>query len=181
MVPAWSVQHSAGAGPGLSDGFMSCFEPVLLMNIHLVNVCICGRTWSDACLHQHQSKVTEEQLTLTHSNFFGSFQINLERSNWLWSAPNKGTAPHFSYRKGRQVIAFGKNASPQEDKLFVVPLCLLSIWVGGEASKPHSTGLDPFDKPWMASTSALSRGVLMPSVPTLNLGQNSGMKGNNIY
>lgn len=39
---------------------MSCFEPALLMNIHLVNVCVCGRIWSEARFHQNQSKVTEE-------------------------------------------------------------------------------------------------------------------------
>lgn len=72
---------------------MSCFEPALLMNIHLVNVCVCGRIWSEARFHQNQSKVTEEQLTLTNSNSFGSFQMDLERSNFqLWSAHNKETA-----------------------------------------------------------------------------------------
>lgn len=60
---ASSMQHCtaqrAGTALGLQNAFVSCSEPALLMNIHLVNVCICGRIWSHACLHQNQSKVTE--------------------------------------------------------------------------------------------------------------------------
>lgn len=60
---ASSMQHCtaqrAGTAPGLQNVFVSCSELARLMNIHLENVCICGRIWSHACFHQNQSKVTE--------------------------------------------------------------------------------------------------------------------------
>lgn len=133
---------------------MSCFEPALLMNIHLVNVCVCGRIWSEAHFHQNQSKVTEEQLTLTNSNSFGSFQMDLERTNFhLWSAHNQGTtptpSPNFSYRKGWE--KFLVNSLYPKMTIFLFPVCLLyQFGMRVKPESPNLLNLEPFDKTWMS-------------------------------